>query len=176
VLLEQITGVEEFFGRRADAIRTEGHEIGASSATIAVVLRLESEELAADMERRTLSALARTPEADTEAEKAHATAMRSAHLRPSKAAALAAADQAAAAARTRTARHLLNERSQALHSTIADFTADLVGPDPDIDRCAGHGGRDCDRTPVGGHELCRHCLQAQVADEDSATTTERTTP
>jgi hypothetical protein len=74
------------------------------------------EQAVSEYRRCALAALARTPEAETEAAKAYATEQRRRWYRanPNGADALAAAAKAADAARERAAQYLLNHRLQQL--------------------------------------------------------------
>lgn len=71
---------------------------------------------AAEYRASTLELLARSPQADLEAEQAHAAAMRRAHRHPNRASALEAADRAADQARHNTAGCLLVQRLGAVQA------------------------------------------------------------
>ncbi|MFJ9845821.1 hypothetical protein ACIRYZ_36345 [Kitasatospora sp. NPDC101155] len=105
--------------RRADELRAEmlrNRPAGADLSGIRASDLLTVQNAAAEYRASALVLLARSPEADAEAELAHAAAMRSAHRHPTRGSALAAADRAAEKARTNTARHLLVRRLGAVEA------------------------------------------------------------
>ncbi len=77
---------------------------------------LTVQNAAAEYRASALVLLARSPQADAEAELAHAAAMRRAHRHPTRGSALAAADRAAEEARVNAARHLLVRRLEAVQA------------------------------------------------------------
>ncbi|GAA2154423.1 hypothetical protein GCM10009760_53330 [Kitasatospora kazusensis] len=99
---------------RAEMLRSR--PIGADLASIRASDLLTVQNAAAEYRASALVLLTRSPQADAEAEMAHAAAMRRAHRHPTHASAVAAADRAAEQARTNTARHLLVRRLEAVQA------------------------------------------------------------
>ncbi|MFI8085864.1 hypothetical protein ACIF6L_34380 [Kitasatospora sp. NPDC086009] len=89
---------------------------GADLSGIRASDLLAVQNAAAEYRASALVLLAHFPEADAEAELAHAAAMRRAHRHPTRGSALAAADRAAEQARANTARHLLLRRLEAVQA------------------------------------------------------------
>ncbi|MFI9366492.1 hypothetical protein ACIG5E_36385 [Kitasatospora sp. NPDC053057] len=99
---------------RAEMLRNR--PAGADLSGIRASDLLTVQSAAAEYRASALVLLAHSPEADAEAELAHAAAMRSVHRHPTRGSALAAADRAAEQARTNTARHLLVRRLEAVEA------------------------------------------------------------
>ncbi|GAB2606649.1 hypothetical protein GCM10027168_44360 [Streptomyces capparidis] len=149
-------------------------------------------EAAQDYRRSALAALAHTPQADAEAQMAHAEELRKRRHRwhPQGVTARAAAHQAADDARARAARHILEERLEQLRdrrtgrprtatptpapaaAAVPDLGTDRSvpsgTPQPEPRRCAGWHGTPCDRPALPTRTVCaRHRIQ-QLATEQQA--------
>ncbi|MGW2548529.1 hypothetical protein ACWC5I_48690, partial [Kitasatospora sp. NPDC001574] len=99
---------------RAEMLRNR--PAGADLAGIRASDLLTVQNAAAEYRASALVLLTHFPQADAEAELAHAAAMRRAHRHPTRGSAVAAADRAAEQARTNTARHLLVRRLEAVQA------------------------------------------------------------
>jgi hypothetical protein len=113
---------------RADiaAALAQAREQGATDDTLALLERLEAERARDRCRSEALGHFARSPEADAEAQLAHAAKLRTRHLHSDTfTAAVQAAKEAAEQARWRTAHHLLNIHLAAVRTAVGEPSSAL---------------------------------------------------